>query len=188
MELPRPTTLLRGAAAACSGPARGRAASRIIIAIVAIKITCIAMNFADTLFLGIFGEPYVDTLLNYTDMSIGARAPGVAATPRQCRPPANRTRWGGVWLLWTAPLRRGVLHGVCMHLINTLNMWRNLFRGPRARGGVRTMAMAIAEESNSDSPAVNPNQVLETEPRMRKPGKEEASALTSGRPRRPLRA
>ncbi len=131
-----PKTPLRRAAAARRDPARGRAASRTIIATVTIKIAHITVDVADTQFQVTLAEPFVDTLANLNDVNHGARALGAATTPRQFRPPAKPSWWGGAWMLWTAPLRRGLLHWAYKNLVDTLGMMLYLFRDPRARGGV----------------------------------------------------
>ncbi len=176
-----PTTPLRRAAAARRDPARGRAASRTIIATVTIKIAHITMDVADTQFQVTLAEPFVDTLANLNDVNHGARALGAATTPRQFRPPANWIWLGGAWMLWTAPLRRGLHHGVCMNLVDTREVRLNLFRGPRARGGVRTMAMAIEEKANPDSPEEDSHLMLEKLPRGRNKKEEERTLVVSRR-------
>jgi hypothetical protein len=103
-------------------PARGQAILGYIV--IHLRISYIPMNDADTPKLLVsFTEPYVDHMMHIADMDLGALTPGAVATPRQFRPLAGWIRWGGAWTPWTAPLRRGLLHGVYMEIIDTLRMW-----------------------------------------------------------------
>ncbi len=94
-------------------------------------------------------------------MSIGARAPGVAATPRRYRPSAERTRWEGAWLAWTAAPRWVIHHWVYRNFADTqFATWSIVPLLGRARWGAAMvrprlgMAMAEAAMGIAEPPAV----------------------------------
>ncbi len=114
---PSPTNLLRRVAAVSIGPARGRAAAANVNPIITIVLLGNVAKVVDTLRQQAqLLKPYVVLAENITDRELGALTPGAVATPRQFRPPAWLTRWGGVWTSWTANPRRGALHGDCKYL------------------------------------------------------------------------
>jgi hypothetical protein len=64
-------------------------------------------------------KPFEGTVENIVNTAGGARAPGVAVTPRRYRPLALPTQERGVWLTGTAWLRRALLVLRCRYFVNT---------------------------------------------------------------------
>ncbi len=118
--LPLPANRLRRAAEDRGVPVRGRAVVRKIDQSIIIVVNWNAGNIVYALenqaqVLG----PYEVIAVNDVDGTFGGPTPGVEATPRQFRPPARPTWWGGAWTVWTAAPRRGLLHWAYRYTIDT---------------------------------------------------------------------
>ncbi len=86
-------------------------------------ISCNGVNIVDTpRGQALFSEPFKDLTEHIIVGLFGALTPGAVATPRQSRPPARLTRWGGAWASWTATPRRGLPHGAYRYLVDTRTM------------------------------------------------------------------
>ncbi len=85
---------------------------------------CITGDIADAhLGLLLVFMPFGATAMNLGNTTFGARAPGVAVTPRRYRLPTEVTRLGRAWLAWKVYLYRGLLHSSYMKFDKTRNSW-----------------------------------------------------------------
>jgi hypothetical protein len=129
---------------------RGTHTIHIILSITTITFI-IAVNFADTP----MGKQLVMDLTKYIlIVTSGARAPGVAATPRRYRPLALPTQERGVWLTLQAWLRRATVSGYTKFLITPWLILGLLVRElplatARARAMCKGWAAMVAEAAEA---------------------------------------
>ncbi len=116
-----------------------------------ISIACITENFAIKMWTRLQLNPYEGLTENIVNTAGGARAPGVAVTPRRYRPLALPTKERGAWLTGTAWLRRALLVQPYREFLITMGLMSLATRvspvAGRARAMVRGMAMATAAET-----------------------------------------